>query len=302
MSRRGQPALAVALALALAAAACQRRTSGAVSFDGDQALAWVRHQVAAGPRIPNTAGHQAIGVWLERELRLRADSVEVQAFAHVTAGGDTLRLRNLIARFRPADPGRVLYLTHWDTRPRADQDPVPANQGRPVPGANDGASGTAVLLGVADALRRAPPAVGVDLVFVDGEDYGDFSGPDVLLGAKHFAGNLPTGYRPLFAVLWDMVGDSDQVFLRERYSLDAAPEVVERVWRTAASLGLSRVFREQDAGYITDDHVPLIRAGVRAIDVIDLAYPAWHTTGDTPDKLSARSLANVGRLALALLR
>lgn len=288
--------------LVLVAVSACRGGGAAPAFDGEQALAWVRHQVEAGPRVPNTAAHRAIGDWLERELRLRADSVEVQAFTHVTAQGDTLRLRNIIARFRPAEPGRVLYMSHWDSRPHADQDPLPANRSRPVPGANDGASSTAVLLGVADQLRREPPAVGVDLVFTDGEDWGDFGGEDVLLGAKHFARNLPPGYRPLFAVLWDLVGDSDQVFLREQYSREAAPEVVERVWHEARRIGLRRNFPERDTGYITDDHVPLIQAGIRMIDVIDIDYPYWHTTADTVDKISARSLENVGRLALALLR
>lgn len=288
--------------LLVAVSAC-RGGDAQTAFDGGQALAWVRHQVEAGARVPNTPAHRAVGDWLEQQLRQRADSVEVQAFTHVSLQGDTLHLRNFIARFRPADPNRVLYVTHWDSRPHADNDPLPANHARPVPGADDGASGTAMLLGVADQLQRTPPTMGVDLLFTDGEDYGEFAAEsDVLLGAKYFAAHLPRGYQPLFAVLWDMVGDSDQVFLREQYSRDAAPEVVERVWSTARRLGLRRQFPDRDTGYITDDHVPLIRAGIRIIDVIDIDYPYWHTTADTPDKISAQSLANVGRLALALLR
>ncbi len=296
-------AAGAALALAIG---CRGSSLASQQFDGRQALRWVEHQVAAGPRIPNTAAHRAIGDWLVAELRTRADAVEVQEFTHVTQAGDTLHLRNVIARFRPADPNRVLYVSHWDSRPRADQDPDQAKRLLPVPGANDGASSTAVLLGVADAFKRAPPSVGVDLVFVDGEDWGDFDGPDVLLGSRHFARNLPAGYRPLFAVVWDMVGDRDQVFEQEGYSLDRAPEVVERVWTAAEDLGLRRVFRARRGGYVTDDQVPLLEAGLRAIDVIDLEYGPnnsyWHTTADTPDKLSAESLANVGRVALALVR
>lgn len=296
-------AAGAALALAIG---CRGSSLASQQFDGRQALRWVEHQVAAGPRIPNTAAHRAIGDWLVAELRTRADSVEVQEFTHVAQAGDTLHLRNVIARFRPADPNRVLYVSHWDSRPRADQDPDQAKRLLPVPGANDGASSTAVLLGVADAFKRAPPSVGVDLVFVDGEDWGDFDGPDVLLGSRHFARNLPAGYRPLFAVVWDMVGDRDQVFEQEGYSLDRAPEVVERVWTAAEDLGLRRVFRARRGGYVTDDQVPLLEAGLRAIDVIDLEYGPnnsyWHTTADTPDKLSAESLANVGRVALALVR
>jgi glutaminyl-peptide cyclotransferase len=289
-------------ALLVALAACRSSSSQAQQFDGEQALRWVEHQAAAGPRVPGTAAHRAIGDWLEQELRARADSVEVQAFVHVTRRGDTLRLRNIIARFRPSDPERILYVSHWDSRPTAEMDPDPAKRAQPTPGANDGASSTAMLLGVADVLRRQPPAFGVDLLFVDGEDWGDFDGPDALIGSRYFARNLPAGYRPLFAVVWDMVGDRDQQFPQEGYSVERAPEVVERVWSAAAGIGLARTFPARPGTYVTDDHLPLLDAGIRAINVIDLQYPPWHTTADTPDKLSARSLANVGRLALYLLR
>ncbi len=292
----------VLVALLLAGVACRSGSSEAQQFDGAQAMRWVEHQVAAGPRVPNTAAHRAIGDWLVQELRARADSVEVQAFVHVTQQGDTLRLRNILARFRPSDPNRILYVSHWDSRPTAENDPDPAARQRPTPGANDGASSTAVLLGVADALRRQPPAFGVDLLFTDGEDWGDFSGPDALIGARWFAQHLPAGYQPLFAVVWDMVGDRDQAFPQEGYSLERAPEVVERVWRAADEIGLGRTFPQRPGTYVTDDHVPLLEAGIHAVDVIDLQYPAWHTSQDTPDKLSERSLANVGRLALYLLR
>jgi len=296
---------ATALVVLALSAACRGGSSGAAqSFDGVQALRRVERQVAAGARVPGTAAHRAIGEWIEAELRRRADTVEVQRFTHVTVAGDTLPLRNIIARFQPANSSRVLFLTHWDSRPRADQDPDPALRSRPVPGANDGASGVAVLLGVADALRRAPPSLGVDLLFVDGEDYGSFDGeaPDVLLGSKHFAANLPVGYRPLFAVLLDMVGARDQQFEQEGYSLDAAPEVVERVWTAAEDIGLGRVFRPRRGISVTDDHIPLLRAGIRAIDVIGFPWDYWHTTSDTPDKLSAETLARVGSLVLALVR
>jgi len=297
------------LAVLALVTACHGRSSLALQrFDGAQALRWVEHQVAAGPRVPGTAGHRAIGAWIESEARRSADSVEVQAFDHVTTRGDTLQLRNIIVRFRPQEPGRVLYVTHWDTRPIADEDPDPAKRGTPIPGANDGASGVAVMLGVIAELKRQPPTVGVDIVFVDGEDYGSFDGGarDVLIGTKYFVRHLTPGYRPLFAVLWDMVGDRDQHFEQEGYSIDRAPEVVDRVWRTADEIGLGRVFRSRRGIYLTDDHIPLLEAGIHIIDVIDFEYGPnnsyWHTTADTPDKLSAASLANVGNLALALVR
>ena len=233
------------VAVAALGVACRGRSSEAQRFDAAQAMAWVRYQVAAGPRVPGMPGHLAIASWLERELRTRADSVTVQAFTHVTAGGDTLHLRNIVARFRPADPNRILYLTHWDTRPVAEADPDSSKRRTPIPGANDGGSGTALLLGVADALKKAPPKVGVDLLFVDGEDYGSFDSDslkDVLIGARYFAQHLPAGYRPLFAVLWDMVGGFDQKVYEEGMSVEQAPEIVDRVWSKAASS-----FRSVDA-------------------------------------------------------
>jgi glutaminyl-peptide cyclotransferase len=297
------------LLLAAAGVSCHSRSSEALQrFDAAQAMRWVQYQVAAGPRVPGMPGHRTVGDWLERELKARADTVEVQAFTHVTASGARLELRNILARFRPSDPNRILYLTHWDTRPIAENDPDPAKRATPIPGANDGASGTAMLLEVADALKQIPPTVGVDLLFVDGEDYGSFepqdSLKDVLIGSRYFAAHLPAGYQPLFAVLWDMIGGRDQRIYEEAYSLDHAPEVVDRVWRTADDLGLSRMFSPLNGGYITDDHVPLLEKGIRAIDVIGFEnYRQWHhTTQDTVDKVSEQTLGDIGRLALALLR
>ncbi|MFI5207862.1 MAG: M28 family peptidase [Gemmatimonadales bacterium] len=311
MSRRA--ALATALVIA-GGSACRSGASEAQQFDGAQAHRWVVYQVAAGPRIPNTPGHRAIGDWLVSELKRRADTVIVQEWVHVSLQGDSLHLRNIFARFKPSDPNRVLYVSHWDSRPVSDMDPDPAKRNLPMPGAEDGGSSTALLLGVADALKKQPPALGVDLLFVDGEDYGSFDDPgtpDVMIGARYFAHHMPPGYQPVFGVLFDMVGDFTQEFYQEENSLQFAPEVVDRVWSTAERLGLGRVFRNAEIGAITDDHVPLHEAGIRIIDVIDCCatlgdpahspYPWWHTTQDTPDKVSPQALTNVGRVALALV-
>jgi hypothetical protein len=276
--------------------------SGHREFDGHTALRYVARQVAFGPRIPNTPAHLAAGDWIDSLLRARADTVVVQAFTHVAVEGDTLALRNFLARFRPDDGERVLYVAHWDTRPQADRSPNLDDRRRPVPGANDGASGVALLLGVADALHRRPPSVGVDLLFVDGEDYGDFAlNRDVLLGSRHYAATLGAE-RPLFAVVWDMIGDRDLEIYREGHSLSGAPEVVDRVWRTARQLGHGGTFRDEELYTVTDDHLPLLEVGIRAIDVIDLDYAPWHTTEDTLDRVSAESLRIVGEVALALVR
>ena len=292
--------LAVAVALTIG---CSSGGQATFQFNGDVALSYVEAQMNFGDRIPNTEGHRLTGDWILTHLQSRADSVETQAFTHVTADGDTLQLRNFIGRFRPDATERILLLAHWDTRPRADKESNLARRRLPTPGANDGASGVAILLGVADELQRAPPAYGVDLLFVDGEDYGNFStSTDVFIGSSYFVEHLPDGYQPLYAVLFDMVGDSDLRIPREGYSVDGAPEVVERVWRTARELGFGNIFRQEVGTWVTDDHIKLQEAGIRAIDVIDFDYPYHHTTDDTIDKVSARSLAIVGSVAMALVR
>jgi glutaminyl-peptide cyclotransferase len=272
-------------------------------FDGRTAFTYIERQMAFGPRIPGTPGHVKTGDWLLAELRARADTVIVQEIGHVTRGGQTLHLRNFFARFRPQAAERVLFLAHWDTRPHADQSQNLGQQRLPVPGASDGASGVAVLLGVADVLKKKPATVGVDLLFVDGEDYGDFAdSADVLIGSRYFAAHQPPGYQPLFAVLFDMVGDKDLQIYQENNSVAFAPEVVQRVWQAAAALGYARTFVPTVRHTLTDDHVALQQAGIHAIDVVDFDYPYWHTTEDTIDKVSAASLQIVGDVAVALVR
>ena len=288
-------------------AACQAKAGGSSSapseFKGPTAFTYVEQQLAFGPRIPNTPGHQRMGDWLEAELRKRADTVVVQAFVQRTARGQSLRLRNFFARFQPQNPDRILFVAHWDTRPKADKSSNLGQQQMPVPGANDGASGVAVLLGVADALKARAPTIGVDLLFVDGEDFGDFSdSTETLIGSRYFAAHLPPGYATLFAVVFDMVGDKDLQFLQEGYSISRAPEVVQRVWSTANRLGYSRVFVPRVGESLTDDHVPLQEVGIRAIDLIDFTFPFHHTTDDTIDKVSGASLQIVGDVAVALIR
>ncbi len=307
MSRRARFRLGAALAGLLVTACGARGKPAAHEFDGARAFAYLEQQVRFGPRIPGTAAHDSTGDWILARLRERADTVIVQDIPYRTAAGQPLHLHNYLARFRPADAERVLYLAHWDTRPRADQSANLGAQRLPVPGANDGASGVAVLLGVADALKAKPPAVGVDLLFVDGEDYGDFADSNaVLIGSRWFAAHQPAGYPPLYAVLFDMVGDKDLHIGYEGNSQGFAPEVVDLVWRTAADLGYRSVFVQQLGSTLIDDHVSLQRAGIHAIDVVDFSYGPgnsyWHTTEDTLDKVSAQSLQIVGDVAVALVR
>ncbi len=291
------------------AAADAARPIVTTEFDGEAALKYAAAQVAFGPRIPGTDGHRKAGDWIVAQMKQRGATVVEQTWTHTTKGGRTLPLRNILARYNPQATQRVLYLTHWDTRPFADQDPDPANQLLPIDGANDAASGVGLFVALADALQKKPSAFGVDLLFVDGEDYGEFGPPlvDVLLGSTYFASHLPEpGYKPVFGILFDMIGDRDLHIPQEINSLQQAPEVVQRVWSKAAAMGYGTTFTPREGQQITDDHIPLLHAGLKVIDVIDLDYGPGnsyhHTLQDTMDKISAASLKIVGDVALALLR
>jgi hypothetical protein len=288
-------------------AACGSPPAPPREFDGASAFRYVEAQVAFGPRVPGTEGHRRMAAWLDSLARARADSVFVQDWVNVTAKGARVPLHNVMLRFNPAAAERILYLAHWDTRPTAEKAINPQDRNTPIPGANDGASGVAVLLGVADALKKSPSSLGVDLLFVDGEDFGNFEdSTETLLGARYYAKNQAPGPKPLFAVLFDMIGDRDLQIYQEGNSLLGAPEVVERVWDAAKVAGYAKVFIAAPRHTLVDDHLPLQQAGIRAIDVIDFDYGSnnslWHTPDDTVDKLSPQSLQAVGDVAMAVIR
>jgi peptidase M28-like protein len=282
---------------------CRATKAHVREFDGAAAFHYLETQVAFGPRIPGTAAHQRMAGWLDSLLRQRADTLIVQSWTHVSAAGDSLPLTNFVARFKPAATKRLLFLAHWDSRPRADS-PTSPDSTKPVPGANDGGSGVALLLGVADVLKRVPPTVGVDLLFVDGEDYGDFTKTpnDVLMGSRYYASHPAPGPQPLYAVLFDLIADKDLQIFQEGNSLVGAPEVVELVWNVAKDLGYAGTFVATPKHTLIDDHLELQKVGIRAIDVVDFDYPSWHTKDDTIDKVSGASLQIVGDVAVELVR
>ncbi len=288
-------------ALLLSATTCKE--APAPQFDATSAFGYLTQQVGFGYRIPGTEGHRKTGDWIDSLLRARADTVIVQSWSHITTKGDTLELRNFLGRFKPGAAERILFLAHWDTRPIADG-ANSKDSTRAVPGANDGASGVALLLGVADALKHIAPSIGVDLLFVDGEDYGDFTATpaDVLIGSRYYAAHQPSGPKPLFAVLFDLVADKDLQIYQEGNSLTGAPEVVDRVWEIAKDLGYGQYFIASPKHMLNDDHLELQKVGIRAIDVIDFDYEYWHTPEDTVDKVSAQSLQIVGDVALGIIR
>ncbi len=298
-------ASALSIAFLLISSCRGEHQARAGKFDGESAIRYAKVQLDFGPRIPGTQGSQRAGDWLIQQMKLRADTVIVQEWVHATVDGKQLPMRNIIARFKPHATEHILYVTHWDTRPVSDAADNPADKKIPVPGADDGAAGVGLFVALGDALKKTPPASGVDLLFVDGEDYGAFDEKlaDVLIGSTYFAQHpVDPGYKPIFGVLWDMIGQKNLIIKKEAISVQEAPEIVARVWQTAKDLGHDDVFVASDQGGITDDHVPLIKAGMRVIDVIDFDYAYHHKPTDTIDKISAESLSIVGEVAEALLR
>ncbi|MBI3910488.1 MAG: M28 family peptidase [Armatimonadetes bacterium] len=269
-----------------------------VAFDADRAFDDLKRQCTFGPRVPGTQGHVRCRAFLAEALRATADKVELQEF-RFRDGDRSLAMANIIARWQGRDPKAraVLLAAHWDTRPTADQEPDPQHRSTPIPGANDGASGVAVLLEVARQLKQQPPPGPVWIVLFDGEDYG----PGVermFLGSRHFARHLPAD-APKVGVLLDMVGDAELSLPVEENSLARARDVVAEVWSVARARGYGMTFLNRRAEAIQDDHLPLLDAGVKMIDVIDFDYPYWHTLADTPDKCSAASLRAVGEVITA---
>lgn len=268
------------------------------AFDAQRAFADLQKQVSFGPRVPGTKGHLQCRDWLMAELEKYADRVELQTFTRMV-NGKSLRMYNIFAIFNENANKRIMLCAHWDTRPTADEELDPANRKKPILGANDGASGVAVLLELARQFKVKRPQVGIIIALWDGEDYG----PDInnmLMGSRYFAKNMGK-LRPTYGILLDMVGDKDLQIYKEANSVYAAPELVERVWRKAGELGYRKYFPDSVKYTIIDDHVPLIEAGVPFIDLIDFDYPYWHTLQDTVDKCSPDSLRIVGEVVAAVV-
>lgn len=250
-------------------------------FSGDQAYQSVLAQMKIGPRPTGSPEGWATGDYIIQSLKAARWDVQTQEFDYLG-----VRARNIIAT---AGQGpQVIIGAHYDTRKRADQDPTSPNA--PVPGADDGASGVAVLIELARTLNRAKLQNQVALVFFDAEDNGGLDGWDWIAGSTYFAQHLET--RPILVVVVDMIGDTDQQIYWERNS---SPVWNQRIWQVAASLGYSAHLIAQPKYAMLDDHTPFLSAGIPAVDMIDFDYPYWHTTADTADKVAPASLERVGR-------
>lgn len=257
------------------------------TFSGDLAYSHVLKQMSLGARPPGSPALRRTGDYIKAELERYGWAVKAQEFTYKETP-----IRNLIAR---KGEGPVVILgAHYDTRPRADQDKTDPTA--PVPGANDGASGVAVLLELARTLDMSRVPYQVWLAFFDAEDSGGLDGWDWIVGSTYMAEHLTV--QPEFVIIVDMIGDADQQIYLEQNS---TPEVRDRIWAVAAELGYGDYFVNRPGYSMLDDHTPFLRRGLRAVDIIDFDYPYWHTTADTADKLSPASLERVGRTLEAFL-
>jgi len=298
-SARWVAAGVAALALALPAGA----ERDVPRFDGEKALALVRAQVAFGPRVPGTIGHAKMRAWLASELRARGARVAERSFSGKNAlTGSSFTGTNLLASFRPELEERIFFGAHWDTRAHADLDPDPARRADPVPGANDGGSGVAVLLALAEILGRHPPEIGVDLLFLDGEDQGSAGSPDgYCLGSRAAAASASlTGFSPRYGVIADMVGHDDLRVYREKRSMECCPTLLEAILRIGERIAPD-AFRTSGTIELYDDHVPFIEVGIPTVLLAGHGFPEWHTTGDLPEICSAKSLGAVGSVLTELV-
>lgn len=282
------------------------------SFSGARAFELLERQVAFGPRVPGSDAHDACLAYFVSFFDSLGIPTQEQYFTLRGYDNEKLELTNVIASLQPENPSRVLLCAHWDSRPWADAENDPDRALKAVPGANDGASGVAVLLHLAEVLREHPAPVGVDIILFDGEDYGREGDESMfLIGSRYYAATYEGKARTLFGVLLDLVGDRDARFPQEEFSRQYAGDILKMVWDAAATLGLSR-FTQEEHSPILDDHVPLNTvAGIKTVDIIDASLVGhdtssprrqyWHTTRDLPDQCAPQPLQDVGTLLLYIL-
>ncbi len=286
-------------------------------FNADSAYYFVDRQVKFGPRVPNTKAHQQAAEYFVDRLKKYGATVSIQDFDAVTWDNQKVQLKNIIASYNPKAEKRILLAAHWDTRPYADKDEE--KNDAPFDGANDGASGVGVLLEIARTFSQSKlPAVGVDLILFDGEDWGEKMNeqsklklPDGYeswwcLGSQYWSKHKhQKNYTAYYGIVVDMVGSKHAQFFREGGSLEMAPSVVEKIWNTAHKLGYTDYFVKTNVSAITDDHVFVSEMGkVPTIDIVHYQMGTGffgdfhHTRKDNMSIISKETLGVVGNTVL----
>lgn len=283
-------------------------------FSSERAFQYIEDQLAFGPRVPNSEAHRQTVQYLRTHFLETAgnQSVYIQSF-ETEVYGDSLKLYNILASFGTEKQDRILLAAHWDSRPRSDKETDPEKQKLPVPGADDGASGVAVLMELANVFSENELPIGVDIILFDGEDYGEQSDLDnYFLGSRHWGNNPPVpGYNPRFGILLDMVGGQNAQFPKEGYSMDVAPNLVNEVWAIGEEFGYEGLFMDKNGPQIADDHIIVERlTGIPMINIIhyqvspsgDIQFaPYWHTQEDNIEIIDKNVLQAVGDVLLELI-
>ena len=292
-------------------------------FNADSAYAFTKAQCDFGPRNMNSRGHDLCGEWIVNKFREYGCKVTTQRANLTGYDGTTLRSCNIMASINPEATTRILLCAHWDSRPWADNDPDQSNWKKPIIAANDAASGIAVMLELARIINNGKaekalrPQLGVDFVCFDAEDSGTPQWADVpddadswALGAQYWSKNLPQGYEARYGILLDMVGGVGAQFFQEGISLQYAPEIVKKVWRSAREVGFGSYFPKRMGGMVTDDHVPVNRyAKIPTIDIIPFYPdckqsgfgPTWHTLADNMENIDRNTLRAVGQTLVQVI-
>jgi hypothetical protein len=285
------------------------------AFSADSAYTYVKAQVDFGPRVPLTKAHADCAEYLVTQLKQYADSVILQNGMVATFDNKNMPCKNIIAQFNPQQKRRVLLCAHWDTRPWSDSDTIRKDE--PNDGASDGASGVGVLLELARQLKQSKPAIGIDIIMLDMEDYGEPNDSPYErkqdtygLGTQYWAKNPHVqSYYAEYGILLDMVGARNATFSRERYSLEFASSVVTKVWNMANQIGYSDYFLYRDGGYVTDDHYYINTiANIPCIDLIQLDLTTksgfgsyHHTHADNMSIIDKNTLKAVGQTLLHVI-
>ena len=283
-------------------------------FVADSAYGFVAEQLNFGPRVPGTKAHNDCANYLASKMKSWADTVCVQDFNAVLWDNSTVRGKNIIASFDTENPNRVLLAAHWDSRAYADHDPNPDNHRKPILGANDGASGVAVLMEMARNMKVKRPGMGVDIIFFDVEDQGipefedDYKDNTWCLGSQYWSKTPHTMfYRANYGILLDMVGNSNPRYTKEEVSRVFAPGLVEKVWNVANQLGYGLSFVNQNTPAILDDHLYVNQiAQIPMIDIVQNQegtsfFEHWHTVNDNIDVIDKDALKQVAHVVYTIL-
>lgn len=291
----------LALVTLVLQAGCQKQTLSPTrppSFDQEHAYTLLKNICSIGPRNHGSESKLKAEKWIQDQLREAGAEVSVHELTYRGKQSESSEtFRNIIGRIRPSESRRVMVGTHYDTRAWADRDPRMELRSTPIIGANDGASGVAVMLEMARAWKADPPLVGVDLIFFDGEEFGQNNDvEDHLVGSNAWVRDHPE-YKPEWGVVLDMVGDASLRIPKERVSAARACKAVQRIWQAAGRVG-STGFDDGFYRHIWDDNLAFIDRGIPVALLIDPQYRWFHTTEDLPDKCSAQSLGQVGRAVM----